>query len=52
MSLLSFSAKGNNKPTVLADRNQLLQFKTTQTLASPVYNKRDAVVTDRDTPKT
>lgn len=46
MSLVSFFAKNSNQPTVLADRNQLLHFKTTRTLVSPVYNKTNAVVTE------
>lgn len=41
MTLISFLVKSNNKSTVLADRNQLIQFKTTWTLLSSIYNEAD-----------
>lgn len=41
MTLVGFLAKSNNKSTVLADRNQLIQFKTTWTLLSSISNKTD-----------
>lgn len=45
LTVFSFFAK-NNKSTVLADRNQLLQFKRPWTLLSPVYNRTMCALTD------